>query len=94
VRCFTCTPGNKLAHRFFGEHIPELAIGVLPNYRGNGIGAAILRRLIEEVRFQFPGIVLSVRRDNPAIRFYERLAFKVIPESQIVNRVGTESIHM
>ncbi len=79
---------------FFGEHVPELAMSVVPKYRGNGTGTTTLRHLIENVRSQFPGIVLSVRRDNPAIRFYERLSFEMIPESQIVNRVGTESIHM
>lgn len=63
-------------------------------YRKNGIGTATLRRLIEEVRFQSPGIVLSVRTDNPAMRLYERLSFKVIPNSQMINRVGTASIHM
>lgn len=60
----------------------------------NGIKTATLRRLIEEVRFRFPGIVLSVRTDNRAMRLYERLSFKVIPNSQMINRVGTESIHM
>jgi ribosomal protein S18 acetylase RimI-like enzyme len=79
---------------FFGEQVPELAMGVVSKYRGNGIETTTLRRLIEEVRFRFQKIVLSVRRDNPAVRLYERLSFKVIPESQMINRVGTESIHM
>jgi GNAT superfamily N-acetyltransferase len=79
---------------FFGKDVPELAMGVVPKYRGNGIGTTTLRYLIEEVRSRFPGIVLSVRRDNPAIRLYERFSFTVIPESQMINRVGTESIHM
>jgi GNAT superfamily N-acetyltransferase len=79
---------------FFGEYVPELAMGVVPEYRGHGIGTTTLRRLIEDVRFQCQGIVLSVRRDNPAVRLYERFSFKEIPESQMINRVGTESIHM
>lgn len=79
---------------FFGEHLPELAMGVVPKYRGNEIGTTTLRRLIEGVRFQFPGIVLSVRKENPAVRFYERFSFNVIPNSQMINRIGTESIHM
>jgi len=68
-------------------------MGVVPMYRGRGIGNRTLRRLIEDVRFQFQGIVLSVRRDNPAVRLYERVSFKEIPDSQMVNRVGTGSIH-
>ena len=69
-------------------------MGVVPKYRGNGIGTATLQRLREDVQSQFMGIVLSVRRDNPAISFYERFSFKVIRESQMINKVGTESIHM
>ena len=79
---------------FLSEQVPELAMGVIPKYRGNGVGTRTLSRLIEDVRDQFPGIVLSVRRDNPAIRFYERFSFKMVPGSQLVNRVGTESVHM
>lgn len=77
---------------FFGEYVPrKSAMGVVPKYRRNGIGTATLRRLIEEVRFQFRGIVLSVRRDKPAVRLYERFSFKVIPDSEMINRVGTVS---
>ena len=85
---------KQAGESFVGDHIPELAVGVVPKYRGNGIGTATLQRLIEDVQSQFMGIVLSVRRDNPAISFYERFSFRVIPESQMINRVGTESIHM
>jgi GNAT superfamily N-acetyltransferase len=79
---------------FFGEQVPELAMSVVRDYRGKGIGTTILRRLIEEGRSQFPGIVLSVRNNNPAARLYKRLNFKLIPDSQMINRTGTESFHM
>jgi len=79
---------------FFGEQIPELAMSVARDHREKGIGTMTLRRLIEEGRSQFPGIVLSVRNDNPAARLYERLDFKLIPDSQMINRMGTESFHM
>lgn len=79
---------------FFGERVPELAMSVAREYRGKGIGTTTLRRLIEECRSQFPGIVLSVRNNNPAARLYKRLNFKLIPDSQMINRMGTESFHM
>jgi GNAT superfamily N-acetyltransferase len=79
---------------FFGELVPELAMSVVCDYRGKGIGTTTLRRLIEEGGSHFAGIVLSVRNDNPAARLYERLDFKPIPGSQMINRMGTESFHM
>lgn len=68
---------------------PELAIAVLPAYSGAGIGGRLLARLIALARSAYPGIVLSVRADNPARRLYERHGFVVTGE--IVNRVGTRS---
>ncbi len=79
---------------FFSKQVPELAMSVVRDCRGKGIGTMTLRRLIEEGRSQFTGIVLSVRNDNPTSRLYERLNFKLIPGSQITNRMGTESFHM
>lgn len=68
---------------------PELAIAVLPAYTGRGIGGQLLGRLIALARASYPGIVLSVRADNPARQLYERHGFVVTGE--IVNRVGTRS---
>ena len=91
LRLFT---KEQAGESFFGDQIPELAMSVVPEFRGNGIGAMTLRRLTKEVRLHFPGLVLSVRKDNPAVRLYERLSFQEILGSQMINRVGTESIHM
>jgi ribosomal protein S18 acetylase RimI-like enzyme len=71
---------------------PELAVAVLPGRAGQGIGGALLGRLIALARPRFPGIVLSVRADNPARRLYERHGFAV--SGEIVNRVGTRSYVM
>lgn len=91
VRLFTREQAGTC---YFGERIPELAIGVVPDFRGSGIGTKTLSRLIEEVRSQFPGICLSVRNDNPAVRLYERHLFKKVAGSETTNRVGTESYNM
>ena len=74
-----------------GKHA-ELAIAVLPEYIGRGIGSELLARLLVEARGVYPCIYLSVRDDNPAIRLYERAGFVVVGE--IVNRVGGKSYLM
>ncbi len=91
VRLFTKEQAGTC---YLGEGIPELAIGAVPGFRGNGIGTRTLSHLIDEVRSQFPGICLSVRSDSPAVRLYERLSFRKVPGSETTNRVGTESCNM
>jgi ribosomal protein S18 acetylase RimI-like enzyme len=91
VRLFTKEQAGAC---FVGEHVPELAMGVVPEYRGSGIGTKALRRLLEEIKLQFRGICLSVRSDNPAVRLYERLSFQRVAESEMTNRVGTKSYNM
>ena len=80
------------ARNYAAENIPELAIGVRPEWRGMGIGSALMDRLIIEVSGHFPAVVLSVRRSNPAVNLYARLGFVTVEE--IANRVGTASLVM
>lgn len=70
----------------------ELAIAVLPESIGQGVGRAMLTRLLAEARGVYPCIYLSVRDSNPAIRLYERAGFVVVGE--ITNRVGGKSYLM
>ena len=71
---------------------PELAIAVLPEYLGCGVGTQLLQHLLEAAKQLYPRVVLSVRATNPAKRLYERMGFVVTGE--ISNRVGTESLNM
>lgn len=66
---------NK-GYGFISEQIPELAVAVVPEFRGQGVGTKLMRRLIEKARnLKFPALSLSVSRRNPALRLYERLGF-------------------
>jgi ribosomal protein S18 acetylase RimI-like enzyme len=81
--------GEEQSYPAVDPAYPELAIAVLPAYTGRGIGGQLLGRLIVLARATYPGIVLSVRADNPARQLYERHGFVVT--GAIVNRVGTRS---
>jgi ribosomal protein S18 acetylase RimI-like enzyme len=62
---------------------PELAISLLPGFRGCGIGAALMQKLF--VLLQSAGYQrtsLSVQKDNPAVRFYKRLGYRITDEKQ------------
>ena len=65
------------SHGFVSEQIPELAIGVRQEVRGQGIGGLLLRALLDEASRQgITQVSLSVELDNPALRLYERLGFE------------------
>lgn len=62
---------------FVAETVPELAIGVVPDARGQGIGRALLDELIGRACTAGIGALsLSVRLDNPALRLYRRCGFE------------------
>jgi ribosomal protein S18 acetylase RimI-like enzyme len=81
--------GEEQSYPAVDPAYPELAVAVLPAWTGRGVGGQLLGRLIALARGSYPGVVLSVRADNPARRLYERHGFVVT--GAIVNRVGTRS---
>jgi ribosomal protein S18 acetylase RimI-like enzyme len=84
--------GAEKGYPAVDDAYPELAIAVLPERVGQGLGGALLGRLLALARPRYPGVVLSVRADNPARRLYERHGFAV--SGEIFNRVGTRSYVM
>jgi ribosomal protein S18 acetylase RimI-like enzyme len=65
-----------------GEEIYIGGIQILPEYRGRGIGTALLKNLIEESTKASKTIRLEVFHNNlQALRLYEKVGFKVIEEN-------------
>jgi ribosomal protein S18 acetylase RimI-like enzyme len=69
------------AYGHIDSETPELAISVLPPFRNNGIGAKLMNKLFDVLRENgFKQTSLSVQKDNPAVRFYQRLGYTVSGE--------------
>ena len=83
---------NEKTTSYVDDTTPELAIAVLPEYLGCGVGTLLLQHLLEAAKQRYPRVVLSVRATNPAKRLYERMGFVVTGE--IANRIGTPSSNM
>lgn len=79
IRLFTA---DIKGYGYVSDQIPELSIAILPGYRNQGIGTALLKHLIEEVKQKYPGLSLSVSSCNPVIQLYRRMGFEVITESE------------
>lgn len=84
--------GDEKSTSYMDDNTPELAIAVLPEYLGSGVGTLLLQHLLEAAKQRYPRVVLSVRATNPAKRLYERMGFVITGE--IANRVGTPSLNM
>ena len=60
---------------------PSLAISLLPGYRGLGIGTQLLNSLLFLLRENgYLRASLSVQRENPSLRLYERAGFQILEE--------------
>jgi len=51
--------------------VPELSIGVLDQWRGRGVGRALMRAQVRQARIRgLHTLSLSVERANPAVSLY------------------------
>jgi ribosomal protein S18 acetylase RimI-like enzyme len=73
---------------YVDERTPEVTIGVGAQARGQGVGEVLLRTLISEAERRRIRLCLNVRHDNPARHLYERMGFRMVPDSAVPNRVG------
>src|SRR5262249_19782788 len=65
---------------FVATDVPELAIAVYPECRGQRVGSLLLGSLVSRARADgFAAISLSVAPANPARRLYERYGFALPP---------------
>ncbi len=79
-------PSDAPGYGFLDDRTPELTIAVVPSRRGRGLGRDLLAALLEQARRDgYGAISLSVERDNPALKLYERFGFK--PLRQVGNAV-------
>lgn len=79
---------------YVSNEIPELAMAVLPDFRGQGIGTQLLTQVLEGAKRCFPAVSLNVRGDNGVVRLYERAGFVKVPGSEMINRAGGVSFNM
>jgi GNAT superfamily N-acetyltransferase len=72
------------SYGYVAEDVPELGMALLPEYRGRGIGSALLRRALEMAAISHRAVSLSVFAENPARRLYERFGFEPVGTSENV----------
>ncbi|MEL7114418.1 MAG: GNAT family N-acetyltransferase [Pseudomonadota bacterium] len=58
------------------DHLRIIDISLLPEWRGRGIGTDLLRSLMNEAHGGKVPVRLSVLKDSPALRLYQRHSFR------------------
>ncbi|WP_066250887.1 GNAT family N-acetyltransferase [Neobacillus drentensis] len=76
IRIFDET--NK-TYGYLDENTPLLGMALLPDYRGKGIGTALLGEMLKVAKESgFSRISLSVDPNNTALHLYEKFGFKKV----------------
>jgi len=72
------TPIGRLYVHERPAEIRIMDIAIAPEARNQGIGAALLRQVLEEAASSQRRVTIHVERHNPARRLYERLGFRPV----------------
>lgn len=75
IRCWTA---DQHGYGYVAEQTPEISIALLPEHRRKGLGASLLTTMLDQARNRYPSVSLSVVKDSPAVRLYQRLGFQVV----------------
>ena len=74
---------NMQDYGFVDCTMPSLAIALYPAYRTQGLGTALLKKMLAFLQSKgYPGVSLSVQKENPASRLYLSLGFVVVKETE------------
>ena len=58
---------------------PSFSISLFEEFRGRGIGTELMQRMLDDLlRAGYARTSLSVQKENPAVRLYARLGFRVV----------------
>lgn len=61
------------------DETPSFSISLYKLFRGKGIGTAMMRAMLDELRDAgYVRCSLSVQKENPALLLYERLGFRIV----------------
>ena len=65
------------------EGVPSFAISLYKEYRGRGIGTALMERMLRELaRRGYEKASLAVQKANYAVRMYQKVGFEIVGENE------------
>ena len=73
-------PSGRLYVDRWPAEIRIVDVALAPEFRGSGVGTALLRELIAEAETSGRALTIHVEHGNPARRLYARLGFRPVAE--------------
>lgn len=68
---------------YYDDQTPSLSISFLPEFRSQDLGQQLMMAMLDLLKVKgYPSISLSVSKNNPALRFYQRLGFVTVEERE------------
>lgn len=65
------------------EGVPSFAISLYKEYRGQGIGTELMKRMLQElVERGYEKASLAVQKSNYAVRMYQKVGFEIVGENE------------
>ena len=65
------------------DGVPSFAISLYPEYRGCGMGTALMERMLQELTTRgYEKASLSVQKENRVAKLYQRLGFEIVGENE------------
>ena len=65
------------------EGVPSFAISLYKEYRGQGIGTELMKRMLQELEGRgYEKASLAVQKANYAVRMYQKVGFEIVGENE------------
>lgn len=65
------------------EGVPSFAISLYKEYRGNGIGTALMKKMLIELKERgYSKASLAVQKANYAVKMYKNVGFGIVDENE------------
>lgn len=65
------------------EGVPSFAISLYKEYRGNGIGTALMKKMLIELKERgYSKASLAVQKANYAVKMYKNVGFEIVDENE------------
>ena len=71
---------NKIAgaiwsRRFQQDEVPTLSVAIVPEFKGEGIGAYMMEQFLQEIAVVSDEIIIDIEQKQKALAFYEKFGF-------------------
>lgn len=74
--------GKQKGYGYIDDQTPELSISLYPKYRGLGAGTDLMHAMLFLLKQKgYRQVSLSVTKENPAVRLYQRMGFETARET-------------